>query len=134
MSTMTKTVDHAGEQVKHSAAHARSGFVDLAAQALRLVNNIREAEERGVTSFLSRLGLQRRQSVARPVLWFAAGAVAAGAAALLLAPMKGDDLIKRITNIVRGAAHDVETAVKHVASSSVVNPRGVLTLTSRAWG
>jgi len=34
---------------------------------------------RGAESILSRMGLQRRQSIARPLLWFAAGAtVAAG--------------------------------------------------------
>jgi hypothetical protein len=115
MSSLTKDIQGVGDQVARTATHARANFVDLGIQVLRFVNNMREAEERGVESILSRLGLQRRQSTARPVLWFAAGAVVAGGAALLLAPMKGEQLIRKMTKTVSGAADEVESTVKHAA-------------------
>ncbi|MGH7293826.1 MAG: YtxH domain-containing protein [Polyangiaceae bacterium] len=115
MSSLTKDIQGVGDQVARTATHARGGLVDLGVQVLRFVNNIREAEERGVESILSRLGLQRRQSMARPVLWFAAGAIVAGGAALLFAPMTGEQLLRKLTKAVGGAADEVGSTVKHAA-------------------
>jgi hypothetical protein len=86
MSSVTDTAERA---VHHAAAHTRSSLIDLGAQALRLVNDIRAAEVRGVDSVLGSLGLQRRESALRPVVWFVAGAAVAGAVVFILAPTQG---------------------------------------------
>jgi hypothetical protein len=94
-----------------------TSMVELGAQALRLVNNLKEAEARGAESVLSLMGLQRRQSVARPLLWFAAGATVAAGAALLLAPMKGEELVDRIARGLKRATSAVEDATKTGAAA-----------------
>jgi gas vesicle protein len=67
--------------------------------------------------------LQRRESALRPALWFAAGAVVAGGAALVLAPSSGEKLRKRLIELLSKAgdtvkqsvvAKEVVTDVKHV--------------------
>jgi hypothetical protein len=45
---------------------------------------------------LDHLGLQRRESALRPILWFVAGAATAGAIAFLLAPTQGKRIRERI--------------------------------------
>ncbi len=94
-----------------------TSMVELGAQALRFVNNLKEAEARGAESILSLMGLQRRQGIARPLLWFAAGATVAAGAALLLAPMKGEELVDRIARGLRRATSTVEDATKTAAAA-----------------
>ncbi|HEY6462282.1 MAG TPA: YtxH domain-containing protein [Polyangiaceae bacterium] len=99
--------------------YARSNMIDLGTQVLRLVNNVRDAQIRGVDSMFGRLGYQRR-SIAKPLLWFAAGAVVAGGVALFLAPMTGDELMQKATNLLGRAADDVQ----HKAMDAVDKVRG----------
>jgi len=100
MTTFSTTAEHATEQLKDT-------FVDLSTQAMKLFNNVREAEDRGMVAILDRLGLQRRQSALAPVVWVAAGAVLAGAAVLLLAPTSGKKLRQRIASILDAEVHEV---------------------------
>jgi hypothetical protein len=100
MTTFSSTAEHATEQLKDT-------FVDLSTQAMKIFNNVREAEDRGMAAVLDRLGLQRRQSALAPVLWVAAGAVVAGAAVLLLAPTSGKKLRQRIASILDGESQDM---------------------------
>jgi hypothetical protein len=79
--------------------HTRSSLVDLGAQALKLTDSLRAIESRGVDSLLGRFGLQRRESALGRVMWFAAGAVTAGAIVLLLAPEAGKRLRGRIARL-----------------------------------
>src|SRR5271170_7360710 len=83
MTTISNTADHATEQVKDAASHVRGTLLDFSTQVLKLINRARDAEGRGVDAMLHGLGLERRRSALGPVLWFAAGAVAAGTAVLL---------------------------------------------------
>ncbi|HEY1697909.1 MAG TPA: hypothetical protein VGG39_37365 [Polyangiaceae bacterium] len=100
--------------------YARSNMIDLGTQVLRLVNNVRDAQMRGVDSMFGRLGY-RRQSMARPLLWFAAGAVVAGGVALFLAPMTGDEMVQKASNLLGRAADDVQ----HRAMNAVDKVREV---------
>jgi hypothetical protein len=100
MTTISDTADHAAEHMKDVASHARGTMLDLAAQAMKLVSGAREAEGRGVDTLLDRMGLQRRRSGFVPVLWLAAGAIAAAGVVLLLAPTSGKSLRKRIAGFL----------------------------------
>ncbi len=79
--------------------HTRSSLVDLGAQTLRLIDSLRAIETRGVDSLLDRMGLNRRGGVLGPVVWFAAGAVTAGAIVLFLAPEAGKKLRNRVVQL-----------------------------------
>jgi gas vesicle protein len=128
MRNLSSTAGHATEQLKET-------FVDLSAQAMKLFNNLREAEDRGMETVLERLGLQRRQSALTPALWFAGGAVVAGAAVLLLAPTSGKKLRQRIATILDGEVQELtsqassleqrlEETLKSEASTSIKTPNG----------
>jgi hypothetical protein len=117
MPNIPKKMERVGEQVSQTASSARSSLIDLGVQALRLANGFREAEARGVTSILSRLGLQRRQSIAVPALCVLAGAAAGAGVALLLAPMKGEDLVAWLSKNIRRATVAAEsTMAQHDAT------------------
>jgi hypothetical protein len=83
----------------------RTSLLDLSTQVIRFINGAREAQSRGMDTVLDRIGLQRRQSALGPVLWFAAGAVAAGTAVLLLSPASGKQLRQRIATFL---GHETE--------------------------
>jgi hypothetical protein len=117
ISSIGRNIDHAGTQVVRTASHARGSAIELGAQALRLFNNIREAEGRTFESVLSRIGLERRHSALRPILWFAAGAALAGGAALLFTPMKGVELVERIARSARRAVSGLESAAHRIDTS-----------------
>jgi hypothetical protein len=87
------------DTAERTVDHTRSSLVDLGAQALKLTNSLRGIETRGVDSLLDHLGLQRRKGALGPAVWFAAGAVAAGAIFLLLAPESGKKLRDRIAQL-----------------------------------
>jgi hypothetical protein len=101
MTTISSTAEHATEHVRHAASHAGTSLLDLSTQVFRFINGVREAQGRGVETVLDRLGLQRRQSALGPVLWFAAGAVAAGTAVLLLSPESGKKVRQRMASFLR---------------------------------
>jgi hypothetical protein len=135
MTTISDSAGHATEQVKEAASHARARFFDFSTQVLKLVNGIREAQGRGADTVLDRLGLQRQTGPLGPALWFAAGAVTAGAAVLLLAPMSGKKLRQRIASFIGGEVQAavaeagtveqrVEEAVKGDARASAHAPNG----------
>jgi|SRR5580698_9472411 hypothetical protein len=100
MSFVADAAEHAAHHVMGTAAHTRASFVDLGAQALRFINNIQAAEVRGVDSVLGRVGLQRRESALRPLLWFVAGAAAAGAIVFIVAPTQGRKIRERIREAI----------------------------------
>ena len=118
MTTILNTADHATEQVKeavtHAGAHARATWLDLSTQVLRLINSVREAQARSVDNVLGRIGLQRRHSALRPVLWFAAGAVAAGTAVVLTAPTSGKSLRQRIAKLLNQEVETLTTQAKTI--------------------
>ena len=118
MTTISNTADHATEQVKeavtHAGAHARATWLDLSTQVIRLINNVREAQARSVDNVLGRMGLQRRHSALRPVLWFAAGAVAAGTAVVLTAPTSGKSLRQRIAKLLNQEVETLTTQAKTI--------------------
>lgn len=107
MSTISDSAEHAAEQVKETASHARARFFDFSTQVLKLVNGIREAQGRGTDSVLDRLGLQRQTGPLGPALWFAAGAVTAGAAVFLTASPSGRKLRQRIASFLGGGVEAV---------------------------
>jgi len=100
MTTISDTAGNATEHAREAASHAKTTLIDLSAQFMRLINSVREAEGRGVDSLLDRAGLQRRQSAMAPVLWFAAGAVVAGATVVLMATVPGQRLRRRVASFL----------------------------------
>jgi hypothetical protein len=135
MTTISDTAEHATEQVKEAASHARARFFDFSTQVLKLVNGIREAQGRGTDTVLDRLGLQRQTGPLGPALWFAAGAVTAGAAVFLLAPTSGKKLRQRIARFFEGGVESavakagaveqrVEEAVRGEAPAAAHSPNG----------
>ena len=99
MLSISKTADQAMDQVKDTAASAKGGLLDFGTQALKFINTLRVMEMRGADTVLDRIGLQRRESALRPVLWFAAGGVAVGAIALVLAPTSGKEIRNKIARL-----------------------------------
>jgi len=112
MATISNTADQASDFVKDAASHTKSTFFDLSTQVMKMINNAREAEGRGVDMMLDRLGLQRRQSALGPVLWFTAGAVVAGTAVLLFAPTSGQSLRQRLAKFIDSEVKSVATQAK----------------------
>jgi hypothetical protein len=49
MSSFSKTADHVADQAKSATLAARGSLIELGSQALRLVNNIRERESKGLS-------------------------------------------------------------------------------------
>lgn len=114
MRSIFKTTDYAGQRVKYAASSARGSVIDLGTQVLRLVNNVRESDLWRTDGLLGRVGLSRRGSPLRPVLWFAAGAVVGGAG-LLLAPAIGRGL-REGTSRLRGALQRGQTGKEKMAT------------------
>jgi gas vesicle protein len=126
MRSITNTADQAVDQVKETAAHAagfaKGNLLDLGTQVLKFVNNLRVMEMRGADNLLDRVGLQRRESSLRPILWFAAGAIAAGSVVLMLAPASGKQLRNRIARML----DDGLTEAKHVAKDVELKVEGTI--------
>lgn len=104
-------VNHAAHEAAHSAAEvkarathgareARTTWLEYGAQALRLVGALRALELGSVSSVLARVGLSRKASPMGPALWFTAGAVVGGGAALVFAPMSGKELRSRASKFL----------------------------------
>jgi acyl-CoA synthetase (AMP-forming)/AMP-acid ligase II len=128
MKTFSDTAEQASEQLKDT-------FIDVTNQATKLLGSLRDAEGRGLEALLDRLGLQRKQSALTPALWFAAGAVAAGAAVFILAPTSGKTLRERLAAFFSDEADEavtaasslekrVEETVKNEAASLKNTPNG----------
>ena len=115
MNSVVNNAQHAAsnavDQVKSTASDTRASLVDFGVQALKFVNHLRAQESRVVDSALDQIGLQRRESAIRPVLWFAAGAVVAGGAALVFAPSSGEKLRKRLIELLSDAGETVKRSV-----------------------
>jgi hypothetical protein len=114
MTTISNTADHATEHLKGAASHGRATLLELSAQVKKVINGAREAEDRGVDALLDRLGLQRRQTALNPVLWFAAGAAAAGTVWFLISSTSGKKLLRRISRFVGGEAEPSSVHAKAV--------------------
>jgi hypothetical protein len=138
MNTFSNTADHASDAI----SHARAAFLELPTQMMKLVDGARETERRGVDALLGRMGLQRRQSVFVPAMWFAAGAVVVGAAAFILAPTTGKQLRRRIAAFLdaevdalaaQGEALErkIEETVKREVATTEKAPNGANHDTSR---
>jgi hypothetical protein len=123
MTTITKTSDRAMDHVEDAASHARSTLLELSTQVGKVISGALTAEGRGVDALLDRLGLQRRESAFKPAVWFAAGAVAAGMAVLLMSPTSGKELRRRIASFLgnetetNAARSDALPRVEQVAKS-----------------
>lgn len=115
---------NAANQVRSSANDTRASIIDFGVQALKLFNHIRAQESRVVDSALDRIGLQRRESALRPALWFAAGAVVAGGAALVLAPSSGEKLRTRLIELLTKAGDTVKQTVKQSVIAKEVTREG----------
>ena len=128
MKSIFKTRDYATERMRDAASSARVSLLDLGTQVLRLVNNVRESERRGVRGMrglLGRVGLHRRSSPLKPVLWIAAGA-AIGGAGIFFAPAIGRGL-RAGTSRIRSALHgprSTEVPAKTSPSANSVRSGG----------
>lgn len=67
----------------------------------RIGREVRARRERAMDALLRRLDLQPRQSALRPLLWFAAGALAAGGLVYVLAPESGRKARERIIKLAK---------------------------------
>ncbi|HEY4014982.1 MAG TPA: hypothetical protein VGM06_16680 [Polyangiaceae bacterium] len=84
--------DLASQVIGDLASSSRAGLDDFGTQVERTLNSWRNIERRGVDSLLDRMGLQRRPSILRPVLWAMAGAVLGGCVVHVLAPRAGETI------------------------------------------
>jgi hypothetical protein len=117
MGFMSQTTDRAAEAAKDTAMQARANLIDLGAQGLRFFNDLRETRVRAVDGLLGHMGLQRRQSSIRPVLWFALGAVAAGAVVLAVAPRSRRQLSGWLRHVGSEARRATGEYAKEAANS-----------------
>jgi hypothetical protein len=97
MGIVSQATDRTTDAARHTVSHARANLIDLGTQVVRLINDLRDARLPAVDGILGQVGLQRRQSSLRPVLWLAAGAVATGALLLVVAPGARHELRRRVT-------------------------------------
>ena len=95
--------------VERAVDHTRSSLADLGGEALRLSNSLRAIETRGGDSLLARFGLRRRKGALGPMVWFAAGAVTAGAIVFFLVPESGKKLRARILQLWEESRSEKET-------------------------
>jgi hypothetical protein len=100
MRSAGRNASHAVDQVKETVSSARSSLVDLGVQAMKFLDTVRSQEERALDSALEHIGLQRRQSSLRPMLFFVTGAIVAGSIALVLAPASGKKLRAKILDLL----------------------------------
>lgn len=125
MNSVLNNAQHAAsqavDQAKNTASDTRASLIDLGVQALKLFNHARAQESRVVDSALDHIGLQRRQSALRPALWFAAGAVVAGGAALVFAPSSGEKLRTRLIELLSNAGETVKRSAIAKGAASEVN-------------
>jgi hypothetical protein len=84
--------DQASQVIGDLASSSRAGLDDFGTQVARMLTSWRAIERRGVDTLLDRMGLQRRQSVLRPIFWVTAGAVLGGCAVYVLAPRAGETI------------------------------------------
>jgi len=103
-----ETAEHVADAVGETGGSMKLSLIDLGTQVLRLFNQARVAEMRGVDGVLHHIGLQRRSSALGPALWFAAGAVVAGGAAIMLAPTSGRALRRKLASLLAGPEHGPE--------------------------
>jgi hypothetical protein len=105
MGTIGTGASHAVSHVSDSARSARDDLVALGVQAMKLLNAYRPHDGSGFDSVLGRIGLRRRESILRPLAFFAAGAAVGGAAVLLLSPGAVTALRGRINELLGVAGH-----------------------------
>ena len=111
--------------VEHAAGHARGSMVELATQALEMINSLRAM--RAVDFALGRVGLRRRESVLVPIGIFAAGAVVGGMVGMMVAPSTGKTLRKRVARFLSRELDDIEEAADKAAekvAAKVADVRG----------
>jgi hypothetical protein len=116
--------DQASRIVGDLASSSRSGLDDFGTQVVRMLSSWRDIERRGVGTILDSMGLQRRQSALRPLLWVTAGAVLGGCAVYVLAPRAGETIRLGAEKLKQArdwagsrasqAASAVSSAVNHV--------------------
>jgi len=86
MGSASTGASHVVSQFTDTARSTRNDLVALGLQALKLINSYRAHDGHGVDAVLGRIGFRRRESVLRPLAFFAAGAAVGGATVLLLSP------------------------------------------------
>ncbi|MGO9839276.1 MAG: YtxH domain-containing protein [Polyangiaceae bacterium] len=114
MSSTSNTTGQAAQTVKDAASHARAGVLDFGTQLLELFGRMRDAEGHGVERLLQRMGLQRREGLTQPVVFFAAGAVFGAGAGLLFAPTSGSELRRNLGTFFSGKVDEVTSRIKAV--------------------
>jgi hypothetical protein len=107
MRSAARNASHAVDQIKETVSSARSSLVDLGVQGMKFLDAVRSQEERALDSALEHIGLQRRQSSLRPMLFFVTGAIVAGSIALILAPASGKKVRAKILELL-GATKDAD--------------------------
>jgi hypothetical protein len=120
MSSISTTTEHMADRAKSAARMARGSLVELGTQVLRLMNDLRERESYGL--LLRGLGRRRAPSPLSSVLWFAAGAAAAGGAAVFFGP-QGRPLRERIGTAVSSAQNHVTSYLRDT-EASIMNHEG----------
>jgi hypothetical protein len=118
MNSISTTTEDAADAVKGAASHARDNLLELGTQLLRLLGRAREAEVFSLDNWLQRIGLQRRESIVQPVLFFAAGAVLGAGAGLLLAPTAGSKLREDIAAFLSGEIEKLTAMMKPVVEKT----------------
>lgn len=111
----THITDDVKGRASHVGIHARTSLLEYGTQALKLLGALRALEIGAVDSVLARVGVGRRQSGSMlPVIWFTAGALVAGGAALAFAPSSGKDLRRRVARWIDSGGTEVEKDTKGI--------------------
>jgi hypothetical protein len=106
---------------ERTADRTLSSLVDSGAYAHRLINSLRAIEAQGVDSLLGRVGLRRRAGALGPAVWFAVGALTAGAVVVLLAPGPGKKIRGRMVQLWKAQS---DKRAKPPASVATAIPAG----------
>jgi hypothetical protein len=127
MNSISKTADHATQTVKDAASHARENLLDFGTQLLKVLERARDSEVFSLDSVLQRAGLQRREGMAQPMAYFAAGMVVGAGAGLLFAPTSGDKLRENIALLVSAKVDKLASIFRPAtkAAEEVIEGAGV---------
>lgn len=110
--TATNAAGNLKSEASDVASSARSSLHDYGKMALKGLAALRSFEREALESTLGSLGLQRKSSAFTPALWFAAGAVVGGGAALVFAPSSGQKFRKRLATWIGGGVDEIEKDAK----------------------
>lgn len=97
-----------------SGASGLGSWLDYGTRAVKLLTAARSLQL-GVEALLGHTGLRRTSGPLAPALWFTAGVLVGGGAAVALAPASGKELRRRLARWIEGGAAEAEQDAQALA-------------------